>query len=729
MDNPENFVSSVSFVDNPEISVSFVSFVDNPKISCSPRPSRIIFFVLIRYLSGLILITMAGRRIFLIVLLWITFLRGASAQWKAYLSYYEPTEIEQASDGTLYILASGGIYSYNPSDQQIITYDKTKTLSDCGIANIAWCQAAKRLVIVYNDYNIDLLAPNGNVINMTDYMNALMTADKTVNRIDVAGRYAYLSTNFGIVQIDVANATFANTYSLGFRVDYTYSDSQYLYAASSTNGIYRGLLAANLLDPNQWTKTSNYTASPKIVEEKLRTLVSTLKPEGPKSNFTGLLKIHNGKLYVSSALPHINEKEGIIQVYDGQLWASTEDWESIKEKTGQRFSSLFDFDIDPKDDNHMYVGCQSGLYEFENLQFTKLWNDTNSPLKVAATVPDGNKDYTITTATKFDNYGKLWVFNSISPSTSILDLTNGNEWTPHHKQELMVDNISPARSFEQMSGPIFDSRKLMWFTNAFYRDPSLICYNTSSDEIKVFKDIINEDGITFSTYDVSCVAEDMNHNIWIGTDRGPLMLPEDQITADSPVFTQVKVPRNDGTDYADYLLSGVDINCLVIDKANRKWFGTSGNGIYVIDSDNITQLQHFTKDNSGLISDHINSMALNEATGEMFIATDEGLCSYTSYIPSSQDEGMTKDNVYAYPNPVRPDYNGVITITGLTNDADVKITTSNGVLVNQGRATNGQYLWYGLDSNGKRVASGIYMVMIATAEGDKGVVCKIAIIN
>lgn len=654
---------------------------------------------------------------------------AASAQWKAYLSYYEPTEIEKASDGTLYVLASGGIYSYNPSDQQIITYDKTTSLSDCGIAHIAWCQTAKRLVIVYNDYNIDLLAPNGNVINMTDYMNALMTADKTVNRIDVAGRYAYLSTNFGIVQIDVANATFANTYSLGFRVDYTYSDSQYLYAASSTNGIYRGLLAANLLDPNQWIKTDNYTASPKIVEEKLRTLVSTLKPGGPKSNFTGLLKIHNGKLYVSSALPNINEKEGIIQVYDGQLWASTEDWESIKEKTGQRFSSLFDFDIDPKDDNHMYVGCQSGLYEFENLQFTKLWNDTNSPLKVAATVPDGNKDYTITTATKFDNYGKLWVFNSISPSTSILDLTNGNEWTSHHKQELMVDNISLARSFEQMSGPIFDSRKLMWFTNAFYRDPSLICYNTSSDEIKVFKDIINEDGITFSTYDVSCVAEDMNHNIWIGTDRGPLMLPEDQITADSPVFTQVKVPRNDGTDYADYLLSGVDINCLVIDKANRKWFGTSGNGIYVIDSDNITQLQHFTKDNSGLISDHINSMALNEATGEMFIATDEGLCSYTSYIPSSQDEGMTKDNVYAYPNPVRPDYNGVITITGLTNDADVKITTSNGVLVNQGRATNGQYLWYGLDSNGKRVASGIYMVMVATAEGDKGVVCKIAIIN
>ena len=90
---------------------------------------------------------------------------------------------------------------------------------------------------------------------------------------------------------------------------------------------------------------------------------------------------------------------------------------------------------------------------------------------------------------------------------------------------------------------------------------------------------------------------------------------------------------------------------------------------------------------------------------------------------------MSKDNVYAYPNPVRPDYTGVITITGLDENADVKITTSNGVLVNSGKAANGQYKWYGLDRNGKRVASGVYMVEVATEEGDKGVVCKIAIIN
>ena len=119
---------------------------------------------------------------------------------------------------------------------------------------------------------------------------------------------------------------------------------------------------------------------------------------------------------------------------------------------------------------------------------------------------------------------------------------------------------------------------------------------------------------------------------------------------------------------------------------------------------------------------------MNHTTGELFIGTDNGLCSYMSDTPKA-GQGMNKDNVYAYPNPVRPDYTGVITITDLDENADVKITTSNGVLVNSGKAANGQYKWYGLDRNGKRVASGVYMVEVATEEGDKGVVCKIAIIN
>ena len=90
---------------------------------------------------------------------------------------------------------------------------------------------------------------------------------------------------------------------------------------------------------------------------------------------------------------------------------------------------------------------------------------------------------------------------------------------------------------------------------------------------------------------------------------------------------------------------------------------------------------------------------------------------------------MTKDNVYAYPNPVRPDYTGPITVVGLTYDAEVKITTSNGTLVAEGRSTGGTFTWDGCDKEGRRVASGVYMVHTSTSSGDKGTVCKIAIVN
>ena len=216
--------------------------------------------------------------------------------------------------------------------------------------------------------------------------------------------------------------------------------------------------------------------------------------------------------------------------------------------------------------------------------------------------------------------------------------------------------------------------------------------------------------------------------MWVGTNVGPLLLSQNNIDEENPTFTQVKVPRNDGTNYADYLLSGVDISCIAVDGGNRKWFGTYNNGIYLISDDNIQQLQHFTSENSKLLSDNITALAINNESGEVFIATDKGLCSYMSDA-TQPSETIEKDNVYAYPNPVRPDYTGLITVVGLTANADVKIVTSNGALVAQGRSNGGTFTWDGKDLSGKRVASGIYMIETATEKGGKGTVCKIAIVN
>jgi hypothetical protein len=142
----------------------------------------------------------------------------------------------------------------------------------------------------------------------------------------------------------------------------------------------------------------------------------------------------------------------------------------------------------------------------------------------------------------------------------------------------------------------------------------------------------------------------------------------------------------------------------------------------------LSEIHYFTTENSNLLSNIINSIAINDRTGEVFFGTDEGLCSYMSDATATNDE-MTKDNVYAYPNPVRPDYNGLITVTGLSYNADVKIVTTNGVLVAEGKSNGGTFTWNGTDLKGQRVASGIYMVQTATQTGESGTVCKIAIVN
>ena len=249
------------------------------------------------------------------------------------------------------------------------------------------------------------------------------------------------------------------------------------------------------------------------------------------------------------------------------------------------------------------------------------------------------------------------------------------------------------------------------------------------DTLYKYDSFINQDGVSYNTnvlvYDVT---EDKEENIWVATNKGIFYINKDDIGQSNVTFYQEKVPRNDGTNLADYLLTGISSRCIKIDGGGRKWVGTEGNGVFLISEDNMTQVHHFTTSNSPLISDNIYDVSINGTTGEVFFLTDKGLCSYMSDATTPNEE-MTTDNVWAYPNPVTPDYTGPITITGLSYDADVKIVSTNGALINQGRSNGGTYTWDGCDSKGRRVASGIYMVVTATSNGEKGTVCKIAIVR
>ena len=155
----------------------------------------------------------------------------------------------------------------------------------------------------------------------------------------------------------------------------------------------------------------------------------------------------------------------------------------------------------------------------------------------------------------------------------------------------------------------------------------------TSDDIHIIrKDITNQDGVQYDPYYFNSFAQDLNKQIWVGTNEGLFVIedPDEFIQNDDFRFTQIKIARNDGTDYADYLLNGVNISSIAIDAANRKWIGTGADGVYLISEDGQKILQHFTTENSPLISDEIQSIAVNPQTGEVMIGTFLGLVSYMS---------------------------------------------------------------------------------------------------
>ncbi len=642
--------------------------------------------------------------------------------WNNYLSYYNIEQVEKAGKD-IFVLASGGLYQYNTEDGSLFTYDKVRGLNDAYINHIAWNPSTRNLIAVYDNANIDFIEANGNVTNLSDLYNKVMTEDKTVNSIYVHDKYAYLATGFGVVKINMRNIEISESYVFGYPVNFVYIEGERIFASSQSNGLYSASLRANLQDKTVWQNVGGYVDKSKTINTELLAIVKDLKPGGPKNNNFYEIKFVNNKLYTTGGVYNVGVDKcnpGTIQILENDKeWTIYQD--QLDSITGYMFWDNICIDVDPTNPSHVFAGGKSGLYEFMDGKLKAYYNKDNSPLDDAF---DYGNNYLIVSSICFDKEGNLWVLNSLTDKkANLFCLKKDGTWENHYSSALMVNKDN----FQLMRGAMFDSRGLLWFVNDHWDCPALICYNTSTKKIKVYNRFVNQDGTLIETTCVRCVAEDKEGNIWIGTNVGPLYLTPDAITSGSDVFTQFKVPRNDGTNYADYLLSNVDIKCITIDGAGRKWMGT-GNGAYLISADNLTQEAFFHKDNSELLSDEINSIAINGANGEVFFATTKGLCSYISDATTPSTE-MSKDNVYAYPNPVEPNYTGSISVVGLSMDADVKITTATGYLVYQGRSNGGSFTWNGCDMDGKRVASGIYNVITAKSDGSKGTVCKIAIIR
>jgi hypothetical protein len=148
--------------------------------------------------------------------------------------------------------------------------------------------------------------------------------------------------------------------------------------------------------------------------------------------------------------------------------------------------------------------------------------------------------------------------------------------------------------------------------------------------------------------------------------------------------------------------------------------------VWLFSADGTQQIHHFTTENSPLLSNIITSIAIHPLTGEVFFGTDRGVISYRG---TATEGAETHSDVKVFPNPVRPEYDGFVSVSGLVTNNWIKITDISGNLVYQTRADGGQISWNGRDLKGQRVATGVYLVFSTSDFGEETVAAKVVFIR
>lgn len=428
---------------------------------------------------------------------------------------------------------------------------------------------------------------------------------------------------------------------------------------------------------------------------------------------------------------------GAMSSYDGMTWkdempatASTiNPYGTKNNKINAPYSLVFD----PEDPNTCYVGTWfEGVYKITDGNVVAKYDWTNSTLEK---IEFAETFHLCTTPNIcFDKNNNLWITQSSNTTHpfSVLPRAKQSKETVT-REDWLTPNVSGVTV--NYTGKMFiTSRDVKLYSNGLLNNPLVIFYDdgnpaSSSIQSKVYSSLTDQDGKEYTWKYINCFAEDNNGKIWMGTSNGVVEFsPQNAFTSSSFTVNHLKVPRNDGTNLADYLLDNTDVTCIEVDGSNRKWIGTSTSGVLLVSEDGSEILQQFTTENSPLLSNKVISVCCNPLSNKVYIGTDKGLLEYTS---DSEPPTDSYSDIYAYPNPVRPEYTGNIIIRGLMENTLVKIADSAGNVVRSIRSTGGMTTWDGCNSSGERVSSGVYYVFVSQNENEtsSGAVTKILIIR
>jgi ligand-binding sensor domain-containing protein len=423
------------------------------------------------------------------------------------------------------------------------------------------------------------------------------------------------------------------------------------------------------------------------------------------------IDVWDGAVAVSPSAP--NDGGGTYYIAEGLNIYKNSEWHYLltNDLNNVGINDINAVLFDRKDNTKMWASAWGlGLLEYKDEQLVAVYNSSNSPMQ------EVYPGFVRSSGLSMDKDGNLWIANSDVPGYINVRKKDGtfisfNFGAGRFTRKIMVDRNNFVWAPHERDGGL-----TVFKHNNFGPAIEGVNYRVLTKEV-------NKGNLESNS--VFSVVEDKDGKIWVGTAAGIRVFynPANIFTNSNYDALPIKIVQ-DGN--VELLLEKETVTSIVVDGANNKWVGTQTGGLYCFSSDGLKEIYHFTKENSPLYSNNIVDLNYNKVTGDIFIGTELGLQSFRSgFIEGAEN---CKD-IYAFPNPVKPNYPGNVFVRGVVDNSVVKITDESGNLVWEAKSQGGQVEWNLKNLSGSRATSGVYVVYAMSTTGEIKCLTKVLLVN